>query len=114
MEKKEPIYAQYMPGLHTAREFGGKSTVAPSWLTFVLVCPNTHPHTGQHWPILVNSGQYWPQWAGPLQCPTICHDVPTHRPSLVNTVPPTHTQMVSTLHSHCYFEVNKTFVIRHC
>ena len=57
MEKKEPIYAQYMPGLHTAREFGGKSTVAPSWLTFVLVCPNTHTLT--QWAILVNTGQQW-------------------------------------------------------
>ena len=37
---------QYLPSLLSwpSREFGEKSTVAPRWLTFVLVRPNTHPY----------------------------------------------------------------------
>ena len=105
----------------TAKEFGGKSTVATSWLTFVLVSPNTHPY----WSTLTHSGPYWAgqhcptiphyvptlwlvsltgqQWPTLSLYPTIphdTHDVPTFWcPSLVNsanTVPP-HTSLVNTV-----------------
>ena len=55
METKEPTDPPniYLSSLHTAGEFGGKSTVATSWLTFVLVCPNTH----LYWSTLANADQ---------------------------------------------------------
>ena len=96
----------------------------------------THTLTGQHWPIVGHIGlaSTVPRYHNPTHwcpsllvntgqhCPTIPHDVPTlwcpslvnsantvpPHTSLVNTVPPTHTQMVSPLHRHCYFAVRHT------
>ena len=69
---------KYVEARFAQSAFGGKSTVATSWLTFVLVSPNTHPY----WSTLTHSGPYW---AG-QHCPTIPHNVPTlWCPSLVNS-----------------------------
>ena len=86
---------------------------------------NTHPYcstlantdtqcTSQHWPILAHTSH-----ANTVQCwPTVCwstlsHNIPrcANMNTLCSVVSPP-TQMVNTLHRHCYFAVHKTFVIR--